>query len=103
MRSEGYNGSSRSCKNCCDIKKCMRLELNIKSGEKHELCLGTHAKINALIQCALNNSSPEGSVLYCTTFPCSYCTKAIINAKIKKVIYIEDYDDKLSKKLLREA
>jgi dCMP deaminase len=51
----------------------------------------------------LNNSSPEGATLYCTTFPCSYCSKAIINAKIRKIIYLDDYNDDLSLELLKEA
>ena len=43
----------------------------------------------------------KDSTLYCTTFPCAYCSKAIIRAGIKKVVYCEGYPDELSTYLLQ--
>jgi dCMP deaminase len=41
--------------------------------------------------------------MYTSTQPCIHCTKAIISAGIRKVIYIEKYNDELSLKLLKQA
>ena len=43
----------------------------------------------------------KDSTLYCTTFPCAYCSKAIIRAGITKVVYCEGYPDELSTYLLQ--
>lgn len=51
-----------------------------------------HAEINALIK--LNTTNPCKKVLYTTLSPCVVCAKAIINARIDKVVYSEKYCDK---------
>ncbi|MBD3156333.1 cytidine deaminase, partial [Candidatus Peregrinibacteria bacterium] len=81
---------------------CLREKLNIPSGQRHEICRGTHAEQNAITQAAKFGIDIEGGTLYCNTHPCSICTKMIINAGIKKVIYDSDYDDPLSKEMLGE-
>jgi len=100
--STGYNGAPKGIPHCFETG-CMREELGIPAGERHEICRGSHAEINAIVQAASVGSSTEGAVIYCTHEPCSFCTKAIINAGIKKVIYKESYPDALSRKLLSEA
>ena len=100
--STGYNGSPRGIKNCLEIG-CLRQQKNIPSGERVELCSGVHAEQNAIIQVALKNTNPSGSVLYCTTFPCVICAKILINSGIKKIVYVEDYNDMLSASLLNQA
>lgn len=47
--STGYNGAPRGRKNCSDIGKCIRNELNIPRGERYELCRSVHAEANAII------------------------------------------------------
>ena len=47
--------------------------------------------------------SIQGSVLFCTNFPCVICSKMLINAGIRQIFYLEGYPDPLSKKMLREA
>tara|TARA_X000001388_G_C2219553_1_gene118704 strand:+ start:540 stop:959 length:420 start_codon:yes stop_codon:yes gene_type:complete len=49
-----------------------------------------HAEINALIKCDYNN--PAEKKMYLTLSPCDVCAKAIINAGIKEVIYLERYE-----------
>ncbi|UCD73232.1 MAG: dCMP deaminase family protein [Candidatus Bathyarchaeota archaeon] len=100
--STGYNGAPRGLKHCTEVG-CLRQKRNIPSGKFHELCRGAHAEINAIIQASLNGSSTEGAVLYCTSFPCAYCMKALINAKITKIIYLEDYPDELSHEICQES
>ncbi|MCE7737983.1 MAG: dCMP deaminase family protein [Candidatus Heimdallarchaeota archaeon] len=88
--STGYNGVPRGIVHCT-IETCTKLYE--KSGEKNEVCPAVHAELNAIIQAATAGISSEGTTLYSTTRPCGNCTMAIINAGIRKVIYIEDYSD----------
>ncbi|UMZ75116.1 deoxycytidylate deaminase [Natranaerofaba carboxydovora] len=98
----GYNGAPQGICHC-DKKGCKREELNIPSGERHEICRGLHAEQNAIIQAALHGVSTQGSVLYTTSQPCSLCAKMIINADIKRVVFDGYYPDELSAEILNEA
>ncbi len=95
----GYNGPPSGFPHCIDIG-CLRDELGVPSGERHELCRGLHAEQNAIIQAAKHGISIKGSTLYCTHMPCSICMKMIINAGIEEVVYVEGYPDELSKKFI---
>ncbi len=100
----GYNGPPRGVSHCQELSKaCPREEMNIPSGQRHELCRGLHAEQNAIIQAAKSGVSIGGAELYCSTKPCAICTKMIINAGISKVYYLEDYDDQLAKDLASES
>lgn len=98
----GYNGAPAGLKHCEEVG-CLRSDSNIPSGKMHELCRGLHAEQNAIIQAAYHGISIYGSTLYCTNKPCVICTKMIINAGIKEIIYGEGYDDPMSDKMLEEA
>lgn len=98
----GYNGAPKNCSHCLDIG-CLREELNIPSGERHELCRAAHAEQNAIAQAAEYGISVKGATMYVTHQPCVMCAKIIINAGIKRIVYSGDYPDKLSLKLLNEA
>lgn len=100
--STGYNGAPRSCSHCTDIG-CLRQQLNIPSGERHELCRALHAEQNAIAQAAEHGISVQGSTIYVTAQPCSMCAKILINAGITHIIYQGEYPDKLSVELLKEA
>lgn len=95
----GYNGSPRGLPHCTDTGYCLRQQLNIPSGERAEICRATHGEMNALIQAGLYGSSTRGATLYCTTFPCAICAKAILNAEIVEVRYLEPYPDDLAAEL----
>lgn len=98
----GYNGAPSGIAHCIDIG-CLREELKIPSGEKHELCRGIHAEQNAIIQAAYHGVSIKESTLYCTNMPCSICAKMIINAGIKNIFFLNGYADKMAEKMLLEA
>lgn len=100
--STGYNGSPKNIRHCQEAG-CLRDQLDVPSGEKHELCRGVHAEQNAIIQCAINGSSTRNAVLYCTNQPCSICARLIINAEIRIVYIAETYPDKLAEQMLNEA
>ena len=98
----GYNGTPSGIKHC-DVTGCLREQLNVPSGERHELCRGLHAEQNAIIQAARHGVNISGSILYCTNSPCIICSKMLINAGIRKVVYLEGYSDNLSVAMLEEA
>lgn len=97
--STGYNGAPAGQKHCLDLG-CLRNELEIPSGEKHEICRAVHAEQNIICQAALHGISLEGAILFCTTQPCSICAKLIVNAGIEKVIYKIGYPDETTKNIL---
>lgn len=98
----GYNGAPRNLPHC-EETGCLREKLGIPSGERQEICRGLHAEQNAIIQAALYGICIEGAVLYCTHQPCITCSKMIINAGIKKVIFKGEYPDRLASEMLKEA
>jgi len=51
-----------------------------------------HAEMNAIMN--KNSADVKGCVLYATLFPCNECAKLIIQAGIKKVVYMRDKPDK---------
>ncbi|MCL6087569.1 MAG: dCMP deaminase family protein, partial [Actinobacteria bacterium] len=99
----GYNGAPKGVKSCLEIGKCMRQELGIPSGQRHEICRALHAEQNAIIQAAYHGVQIAGSDIYSTTQPCVLCAKMLINAGIKRIYYYEEYPDALALELLKEA
>jgi dCMP deaminase len=100
--STGYNGSPAGLAHCLDIG-CLREELGIPSGERHELCRAIHAEQNAIIQAATSGTSILGATLYCTTSPCVLCAKVLINSGIKEIYAGEGYPDNLAHQMFDEA
>jgi dCMP deaminase len=98
----GYNGAPARLKHCEEVG-CLRQESAVPSGERHELCRGLHAEQNVIIQAAFHGIPISGATLYCTNKPCVICSKMIINAGIKKVVYDEGYPDDLADQMLTEA
>ena len=100
--STGYNGAPSGISHCLDVG-CLRETMDIPSGERHELCRGIHAEQNAIIQAALYGVSIKDATVFCTNLPCSICAKMIINAGIKKIVYLHGYADSMSRDMLEEA
>jgi dCMP deaminase len=100
--STGYNGAPSKVRHCMEVG-CLREQMNIPSGERHELCRGIHAEQNAIIQAAYHGVSIKGSTLYCTNLPCAICAKMIINAGIVRILYESGYADTISREMLVEA
>ena len=100
--STGYNGAPSHIRHCREVG-CLREQLNVPSGQRHELCRGIHAEQNAIIQAAYHGVSIKGATLYCTTQPCSICAKMIINAGLKAIIYASGYADPMAVEMLEEA
>ncbi len=98
----GYNGTPSGIRHC-EETGCLRERLKVPSGERHELCRGLHAEQNAIIQAARHGVNIDGSTLYCTTMPCIICTKMLINAGIKRIVYAEGYADELAREMVEES
>jgi dCMP deaminase len=79
--SEGYNGTPSGFDNCCENDL----------GETHWYVL--HAEANALTKVAKSNHNTNGATLYITLSPCKDCSKLILQAGIKRVVYINEYKD----------
>jgi len=88
----GYNGAARKIDDCSKLG-CLRNQLNIPSGERHEICRAIHAEQNAIIQAGVHGVNIEGGTIYCTHSPCIICAKMIVNAGIKRVVTCGDYPD----------
>lgn len=98
----GYNGAPKGIVHCLDVG-CLRDELGVPSGQRHELCRALHAEQNAIAQAALHGVKIEGASIYVTHQPCSLCAKMVINSGIVEVYYDEGYPDELSIGFFTEA
>jgi dCMP deaminase len=98
--STGYNGAPAGLQHCDEVG-CARE--GVASGTRHELCRAVHAEQNAIIQAALHGVSIEGATLYCTHQPCILCAKMMINARIRKVVFLESYPDETALQFLEQA
>ncbi len=98
----GYNGAPSGIAHCADVG-CLRQQLGVPSGERHELCRAIHAEQNALIQAARYGAVVKGGTIYVTCQPCSLCAKMLINAGVERIVFKGDYPDALATAMLDEA
>ena len=98
----GYNGAPAGLPDCLELG-CLRDELNIPSGTRHEICRGIHAEQNVIVQAGLHGVSLGGSTIYCTHTPCILCAKMLVNAKIKRFVSFGKYNDEEFLPLFQEA
>ncbi len=93
--STGYNGAPSGMKDCLEVGKCTRKELQIPHGERYELCHSVHAEANAIIRASVDELN--GATIYisgidddnreCLSEPCMMCKRMILNSSIAKVVY----------------
>jgi dCMP deaminase len=88
--STGYNGTPRGIDNCFE-GGCPRCASNAPSGSSLGACICAHAEENAIVQAAYHGIAVKDSSLFCILSPCLMCTKMIINAGIKEVVYETEY------------
>ena len=91
----GYNGSVAGLTNCDESGHLLE--------EGH--CVRTvHAEMNSLLQCARHGRATDGATIYVTHYPCLNCMKSILQAGIKRIVYLNDYrNNPISAKLASEA
>lgn len=98
----GYNGTPSGMKHCEEVG-CLRQELSIPSGQRHEICRAVHAEQNVIIEAARFGISLFGAELYCTTLPCLICAKMLVNCGIRRVYFREKYDDPITMDFFNDA
>jgi len=90
----GYNGAPRGVAHCTDVG-CTIVN--------DHCARATHAEANAIVQAALHGVSVSGSTAYCTHQPCVNCSKLLVSAGVRKIIYDATYIDPTAQDLLAEA
>jgi len=98
----GYNGAAAGLRDCLGLG-CLRDELGIPSGTRHEICRAIHAEQNVIIQAALHGVSLSGATIYCTHSPCVLCAKMLINARISRFVTYGTYSEESFVELFAEA
>lgn len=91
--STGYNGVPEGMKNCLD-GGCLRCENSgtvFPSGIGYDLCICVHAEQNAILAAARFGIALEGGTIYTTMRPCFGCAKELLQAKIKRVVYLHEW------------
>ncbi|HPN85388.1 MAG TPA: deaminase, partial [Victivallales bacterium] len=83
-------GTPRGVKNC-DEGGCPRCSSNSPSGHNLRECICCHGEENAIVQAACHGISVKDSTIYSTYSPCLLCSKMIINAGIKEVVFRKKY------------
>lgn len=89
--SDGYNGTPSGFENVCEDE----------NGVTKSYVL--HAEANAITKVSRSNNSSDGATLYVTSSPCLECSKLIIQAGIKRVVFNEMYRLSDGIDLLRRA
>jgi dCMP deaminase len=89
--SDGYNGTPSGFENNCEDENNTTFPYVL------------HAEANAITKVAKSNNSSEGATLYVTSSPCLECSKLIIQAGIKRVVYCDNYHKTDGVDLLKKA
>jgi len=89
--SDGYNGTPSGFENICEDENNVTKPYVL------------HAEANAISKVAKSNNSSEGATLYVTSSPCMECSKLIIQAGIKRVVFTDNYRLEDGINLLRQA
>jgi dCMP deaminase len=88
----GYNGTPAGTPNCSEggCERCANPE-HYPSGQGYDLCVCVHAEANALLMAARVGISTQGSTLYSTMRPCFGCSKELLQAGVRRVVYLHDW------------
>lgn len=77
--SDGYNGTPSGFENVCEDEQGLTKPYVL------------HAEANAITKIARSGNNSDGATLYVTDSPCIECSKLIIQAGIKRVVYDKQY------------
>lgn len=90
----GYNGSPPGQPHCTD-EGCLMVD--------NHCVRAIHAEQNAIIQGALHGIDLRGATCYVTSAPCVHCSKMLIAAGIKRIVFLDSYTDDLGERMARQA
>lgn len=94
--SDGYNGTPSGFENVCEYFDEKEQSLKTKS-------YVMHAEANAITKIAKSYNNSLGATIYVTAAPCLECAKLIIQSGIVRVVYLQEYRDKIGIELLKQA
>ncbi len=91
--STGYNGVPEGMKNCLEggCLRCRNPKGQFPSGTGYDLCICVHAEQNTLLTAARFGISVKESTLYSTMQPCFGCAKELLQAHVKRVVYLHPW------------
>ena len=89
--SDGYNGTPTGFPNDCEDP----------GGTTHWYVL--HAEANAIMKVARSTNNARGATLYLTHSPCKECSKLILQAGIKRIVFLDAYKDPSGLELLQNG
>jgi dCMP deaminase len=89
--SDGYNGTPAGFDNCCENDE----------GDTHWFVL--HAEANAILKVAKSTNNCKDATLYLTLSPCKDCSKLILQAGIKRLVFSSVYKDRTGVDFLIDA
>jgi dCMP deaminase len=96
--STGYNGSMPGVAHCIDEGECYRRSIGAADAGKYDFCRSIHAEANAVALAAKAGVSLNSGTAYTTLFPCYSCTKLLVRAGVKEIVYELDYSSKDEKR-----
>lgn len=110
----GYNGTGPGENNCCEDES-----FELRAIKESDLVVGftsfprervlttkknvRHAELNCFAKMLKEGVSAEGSTLYVTLSPCTFCASMIASAGVSKVVYLEEYRDTEGLKILMDS
>ena len=89
--SDGYNGAPSGFDNCCEDE------------EGKTIWYVLHAEANAIMKVSKSTNNSNGATLYITLSPCKECSKLVLQAGIRRVVYMKGYKDDAGIKFLDKA
>ncbi|MEZ5000739.1 MAG: dCMP deaminase family protein [Bacteroidales bacterium] len=89
--SDGFNGTPAGFENVCEDEQGLTKPYVL------------HAEANAITKVAKSNNSSENATLYITSSPCVECSKLIIQAGIRRIVYSNKYHNTDGLALLKRA
>lgn len=102
--SDGYNGTPHGFGNSCELLDENGVPVLNEAGEMITNPETIHAESNALLKLVANGGTgSRGATMYQTLSPCFECAKLLIQAKVKRVVYVETYRDTRGIDLLKKA
>lgn len=90
----GYNGSPPGLPHC-SAEGCLILD--------NHCVRAIHAEQNAIIQGALHGVDLRGATCYVTSGPCVHCSKMLIAAGIKRILFQDSYTEEIGQQMVRQA
>lgn len=89
--SDGYNGTPSGFPNNCEDEQGLTLWYVL------------HAEANAIMKVARSTNNAKGATLYLTHSPCKDCSKLVLQAGIKRLVYLSAYKDTAGLDLLAKG